>query len=483
MAEIDQDKIRNIVAQVLENIKKQGLIDDSEIQKFVPQTSAKGQSGVFPDVESAVNAGKHAQKELLAMGMEKRKEIIITIRETGIKNARMLAEMAVQETGMGRVEDKVQKNEGAAGFTPGIEDLTSEVKTGNRGMLLVEWMPYGLVCAITPSTNPTSTIIHNSICMVSAGNSVIFSPHPLAKECTLKAMMLINDAIVKIGGPENLLVSVADPTLRTAKEMIDHPSVDMIVATGGAGVVRVALSSGKKALAAGPGNPPVVVDETADIAKSAVHITNGASFDNNLLCIGEKEVFVVQEVADKLISELVKNGCYLAKGREANAVIDLVTYEGKPNKDYIGKDASYILEKAGIKAPSNTRVVITETNVDHTLVVGEFLMPVVPIVRVKDFDEALQFAFESEHGHRHTSIIHSKNIDRITKFVQTMRTTVMVVNGCSLASMGFDAEGIITLTIAGTTGEGYTTPKNFAQQSRITMVDSVSVFSTGIVKK
>jgi len=275
------------------------------------------------------------------------------------------------------------------------------------------------------------------------------------------------------------LVSVADPTLRTAKEIMDHPDVDMIVATGGAGVVRVALSSGKKALAAGPGNPPVIVDETANISKSAIHITNGASFDNNLLCIGEKEVFVVQEVADKLIDEMVKNGCYLAKGREANAVADLVTEDGKPNKDYIGKDASYILERAGIRASSNTRVVILETDADHPLVMHEYLMPVLPIVKVRNFEEALEYALKAEQGFRHTSIIHSKNIDRITKFVQTMRTTVMVVNGCSLASMGFEAEGIITLTIAGTTGEGYTTPKNFAQQSRITMVDSISVFSTG----
>jgi len=479
MAEIDQEKIRSIVAQVIENIKKQGLIDDSDLQKSSLSSTVKGQSGVFPNVESAIRSAKYAQKELVAMGMEKRKEIIIAIREAGIKNARMLAEMTVQETGMGRVEDKVQKNEGAAGLTPGIEDLTSEVKTGNRGMLLVEWTPYGLINAITPSTNPTSTVIHNSICMISAGNSVIFSPHPLAKECTLRAMTLINDAIVKIGGPENLLVSVADPTLRTAKEIMDHTDVDMIVATGGAGVVRVALSSGKKALAAGPGNPPVIVDETADISKSAIHITNGASFDNNLLCIGEKEVFVVQEVADKLIDEMVKNGCYLAKGREATAVADLVTEDGKPNKDYIGKDASYILEKAGIKASSNTRVVILETDADHPLVMQEYLMPVLPIVKVRNFEEALEYALKAEQGFRHTSIIHSKNIDRITKFVQTMRTTVMVVNGCSLASMGFEAEGIITLTIAGTTGEGYTTPKNFAQQSRITMVDSVSVFSTG----
>jgi len=480
MAEIDQDKIRNIVAQVIENIRKQGLIDESDLQAVAskPILGVNGQNGVFPDVESAITASEQAQKELIALGMEKRKEIIIAIREAGIKNARILAELVVQETGMGRVEDKVLKNESAAGLTPGVEDLTSDVKTGSRGMLLIEYTPYGVINAIAPSTNPTSTVIHNSICMLSAGNSVVFSPHPSAKECTLKAMTILNNAIAKSGGPENLLVAVADPTLRTAKEMMDHPKVKMVVATGGAAVVKAALSTGKKALAAGPGNPPVVVDETADISKTAQFITNGASFDNNLLCIGEKEIFVVQDVAEKFISEMVKNGCYLAKGREADAVINIVMDNGKPNKDYIGKDASYILEKAGIRASDNVRVIITETKADHPLVSEEFLMPVVPIVRVRDFDEALECARQSEHGFRHTSIIHSQNIGRITRFVQTMRTTVMVVNGSSLASMGFDAEGIITLTIAGTTGEGYTTPRNFAQQSRITLVDSVSVFST-----
>jgi len=443
MAEIDQDKIRNIVAQVIENIRKQGLIDESDLQAVAskPILGVNGQNGVFPDVESAITASEQAQKELIALGMEKRKEIIIAIREAGIKNARILAELVVQETGMGRVEDKVLKNESAAGLTPGVEDLISDVKTGSRGMLLIEYTPYGVINAIAPSTNPTSTVIHNSICMLSAGNSVVFSPHPSAKECTLKAMTILNNAIVKSGAPENLLVAVADPTLRTAKEMMDHPKVKMVVATGGAAVVKAALSTGKKALAAGPGNPPVVVDETADISKTAQFITNGASFDNNLLCIGEKEIFVVQDVAEKFISEMVKNGCYLAKGREADAVINIVMDNGKPNKDYIGKDASYILEKAGIRASDNVRVIITETKADHPLVSEEFLMPVVPIVRVRDFDEALECARQSEHGFRHTSIIHSQNIGRITRFVQTMRTTVMVVNVARLRQWALMRKG------------------------------------------
>jgi len=477
MAEIDQDKIRSIVTQVLENIQKQGLIDEAPSSVGTSRPITRGQSGVFPDVDSAVRAAQEAQKELVALGIEKRKEIIIAVREAGIKNARMLAEMAVQETGMGRIEDKVLKNESAAGLTPGVEDLKSEVKTGSRGILLIEYTPFGVINAVAPSTNPTSTVINNGICMLSAGNSVVFSPHPSAKECTLKTMTLINEAIVKSGGPENLFVSVADPSLRTAKEMMEHPGVKAISATGGAGVVRVALSSGKKVFAAGPGNPPVVVDETADIQKAAVQITNGSAFDNNVLCIGEKEVFVVQDVADKLISEMAKNGCYFAKDREATAIFDLVTEDGKPNKSYLGKDADYILKQAGIRSSGNAKVIIMETKADHPLVVEEYLMPVVPIVRVRDFDEALECAHESEHGFRHTSIIHSHNLDRITRFVQTMQTTVMIVNGGSMASMGFEAEGVITLTIAGTTGEGYTTPRTFAQQSRITMVDSVSVLS------
>jgi len=238
----------------------------------------------------------------------------------------------------------------------------------------------------------------------------------------------------------------------------------------------VALSSGKKALAAGPGNPPVVVDETADIPKAARDIIRGASFDNDLLCIGEKEVFVVQEIADKFMDEMIKNGCYLAKGREIQAIAGIVLENDKPSKNYIGKDASYILEHAGIRASGDVRCVIAETKADHPLVMEELLMPVLPIVRVRNFDEALELAVRAEHGYHHTSIIHSKNMDRITRFIKTLRTTVMVINGCSLASMGMDAEGIVTLTIAGNTGEGYTTPIHFTQQSRITLVDSMSIF-------
>ncbi len=478
MIEIDQDKIRSIVAQVIENIQKQGLIEDIHPQpsSAPSKTSLAGKNGIFPDVDSAVSAAEIAQKELMALGIEKRKELIIAIREAGIKNARMLAEMTVKETGMGRVEDKVQKNEASAGFTPGVEDLKAEVRTGNRGMLLIEYTPYGVINAITPSTNPTSTVIHNSISMISAGNSVVFSPHPLAKECTLKAVTLINEAIVKNGGPENLLVSVEEPTLRTAEILMKHPKIKVVVATGGAGVVRAALASGKKTIAAGPGNPPVVVDETADIKQCAKDIIKGASFDNNLLCIGEKEIFAVQTIADKLIDEMQNNGCYFLKGKEAQAVTDMIVENGKPNKNYIGKDASYILEHAGIRTSADVKCAIVESNIEHPLVNEEFLMPVVPVVRVKDFDQALEYALLAEHGYHHTSIIHSRNIDRITRFIQTLQTTVLVVNGSSLSSMGIDAEGIITLTIATTTGEGYITPRSFTQQSRITTVDSMSMF-------
>jgi len=298
----------------------------------------------------------------------------------------------------------------------------------------------------------------------------------LAKECTLKAMALINEAIVKHGGPNDTLVSVAEPTLKTAEQIMKHPDIDVVVATGGAGVVRAALSSGKKTLAAGPGNPPVVVDETADIQKAAISITKGASFDNNLLCIGEKEIFVVKEVADRFLSEMAKNGCYIAQGREADSVINKVMENSKPNKSYIGKDASYILDHSGIKTSGSVKCVLVETGFEHPLVQEEFLMPVVPVVRVNNFEEALGSAIRAEHGFHHTSIVHSKNMDRITSFTQALQTTVIVINGSSLASMGIDAEGIITLTIAGTTGEGYTTPRHFTRQSRITMVDSLSVF-------
>jgi len=474
MAEIDQDKIREIVIQVVRSLREQGSLPERASQPSRPVVRTS-REGVFDDVDEAVKVAKEAQRQLMQIGMEGRKRIIQAMRDAALKNSEMLARMAVEETQMGRYEHKVIKNQNAALYTPGVEDILPQVQTGDNGMTLVERAPFGVINAICPITNPTSTVINNGICMISAGNSIVFSPHPGAKECTIRTMTILNQAIVEAGGPPNLMVAMREPSLRLAKQIMDHPDVDVIVATGGGSVVRAALSSGKKAIAAGPGNPPVVVDETADVAKAARDVTEGSFFDNNILCIGEKSVFVLQSVADEFIRGMIENGCYLLKENELKAVESLVIQDGHPAREYIGKDASYILQHAGIRARDEIKVLIFETNPDHPIVVEEFLMPIVPIVRARDFREAVEMAVKTEGGNRHTAIIHSGDISRITEFARAIRTTVLVVNGPSYACVGEEGEGFVAMSMAGPTGEGFTKPSTFTRERRVTLVKGISV--------
>ncbi len=474
MAEIDEARIQEIVAQVVQNLRAQGVTASTLSDAG---SSGAGQLGVFSDVDTAVQAASDAQKQLMQGGIAQRKEIVQALRETALKHAQELAELAVQETGLGRVEHKVIKNEGAARLSPGVEDLESQSFTGDKGLLAVEYAPFGVINSVTPTTNPTSTFINHAIIMIAAGNSVVFSPHPNAKGCSLRTMTVLNEAIRSVGGPDNLLVGMAEPTLRSVKQIMEHPGISMVVATGGPGVVRVALASGKKAIAAGPGNPPVIVDETADIPKAARDIVEGASFDNDILCIGEKELFVLDSVADDLLREIARQGGHLVGKREIPALEQLLIQDGHPNKDFIGKDATYILEHARIQAPADTRLILLETSPDHTFVVEEFLMPVLPVVRTRNFDDAVEYAVRAEQGNGHTAVVHSQRLDRITQFAQAIQTTVFVANGPSYAAAGIEGEGFLSMTISGPTGEGFTRPRTFTRQRRTTVVGGISAQS------
>ena len=471
MAQIDEKQIEQIVSQVLTTLQKDGAVT------VPPVTSGanSSRSGVFTTVEEAIGAAKTAQKALVKLGFAKRREIIEAIKQASLDNAKQLADLAVQETKMGNPEHKVMKNEGAVNLSPGMEDLFSESMSGDAGTLLIEYVPFGIINSITPTTNPTSTVINHAIIMISAGNAVVFSPHPNASECTEETMHVINEAIVKAGGPANLLTSVANATLRTAKQIMDHDDIAMVVATGGKSVVKAALTSGKKAIAAGPGNPPAIIDETADIPKAARHVITGTSFDNNLLCIGEKALFVVESVANETIRELTRNGGHLLGASQLEALETVVTENGESNKEYIGKDAKVILEAAGITAPPQTVAVVVEVPADHGFVINEYLMPILPVVRVSDFDEALKGAVAADGGRGHTAMIHTNNTARITQYTKAMDCSVVVVNAPSYACCGLEGEGFLAMTIAGPTGEGYTRPRTFTRQRRLTIANDLSV--------
>jgi acyl-CoA reductase-like NAD-dependent aldehyde dehydrogenase len=472
--QITEKEIQKLVEQVLHTMTNQ---PSGTVVASTPEVSLG--DGVFASVEEAVTASKAAETKMKKVTLESRRKMIQAMRNVAIQHAEELAKMAVEETGLGRVEDKINKNLLAANKTPGVEDLVSTTYTGDDGMTLVEYAPFGIVGSITPSTNPAATIINNSISLVAAGNVVVYNPHPSAKKVSLHTMKLLNRAIVAAGGPENVLTAVAAPNLETSNQVMSHPDIRVLVVTGGGIVVKAAMKTGKKVIAAGPGNPPVVVDETANLAKAGKDIVNGASFDNNVLCTAEKEVFVVEKVANALKQEMLKNGAVELKGFELEKLLKVILVEkdGKyyPNRDFIGKNAEVLLSAIGKKVDSSVRLVIAETSFDHPLIWTEMLMPILPIVKVPNVDLAIEMAVKAEKGNRHTAIMHSQNITNLTKMAREIQATIFVKNGPSYAGLGFGAEGFTTLTIAGPTGEGLTSAKTFSRQRRCVLVDGFRI--------
>lgn len=437
-----------------------------------------GECGIFTDMNNAIEAAFAAQKEYMKKPLALRSKMIAAIRDIMKKkeNAETICHMAVEETGMGNYEDKLLKQYLAVDKTPGMEDLMAEAWTGDDGLTLLELSPFGVIGAIAPTTNPSETIINNSIGMLAAGNAIVFAPHPKAIKTSIFCIKLINQAIESVGGPANLVVVTEHPSIESADVMMKHPKIRMLCATGGPGVVHAVLSSGKKAIGAGAGNPPALVDETADIEKAGKDIVDGCCFDNNLPCIAEKEVVVVDQVADYLIFNMKKHGAFEITDRKAiDALADMVCPEGRLSRDFVGKSAKYIAKAAGIEVPDDTRVLIMEAPRDHLLVVEELMMPILPIVRVDNVDEGIDLACELEHGNRHTAIMHSKNVDKLTEMSKRIQTTIFVKNGPSYAGIGVGGEGYTTFTIAGPTGEGLTSAKSFARRRRCVLVGGFDI--------
>ncbi len=464
---LDEKQISEIIKNVLASAGAENSIVED----------ARSYKGVFDSMAEALEAVNKAYKQYRSYTVEQREQMIAKIRELTLNEAEEMAKLGVAETGMGRVSDKIIKHQLVANKTPGTEDLSPSVMTGDSGLTLVEMAPFGVIGSITPSTNPSETVICNSIGMIAGGNAVVFNPHPNACKTANYAVDLVNRAILEAGGPENLVVSVSKPTMDSSKEMMQSPIVRMLVATGGPGVVRALLSSGKKAIGAGAGNPPVIVDETADIKKAARDIVAGASFDNNLPCIAEKECFAVDSIASELIAGMQEAGAYLIKGEQIDKLVKiaLVEKDGKYdiNKKWVGKDAGKFLKELGID--SDARLIICETENLHPFVQVEMMMPILAIVRVPDVDDAIEKAVAAEHGNRHSAHIHSKNIDTLTKFARAVETTIFVKNAPSYAGIGAGGEGYTTFTIAGPTGEGLTAAHSFTRQRRCVMVDGLHI--------
>ena len=486
---LEQERIDQIVQQVMSELQQGERVRMGSAPKKVVKASSPPPSPVikhvgnlFEDVDSAVAAARLAYEQLNQLPLSLREDMIRHIRRSMRENAQVLAYEAWQETGMGRYEDKSEKNLLNANKAPGTEMLDPRAWTGDDGLTLVEYAPYGVIGSIIPSTNPTSTVICNSISMIAAGNAIVFNAHPSATNCSNHTVQLVNDAVIEAGGPANLVTGLARPTIETAQAIMAHKGVNLLTVTGGAAVVRAAMASGKRSVSAGPGNPPVVVDETADIEQAARDIVRGGSFDNNIICTDEKGVFVVQSVADDLKSALSRYGALEIDLAQFDQLKKSIFTDDPPpgqhatmNKDFIGKNANVLLAEIDIQAGDEIRLVYVEVPPDHPLVFSEQMMPIMPIVRMRNADEAIDLAKKSEHGFRHTAVMHSKHLDNLDRMARVMDVSIFVKNGPSYAGLGNGGEGFCAMTIASPTGEGITNPISFSRIRRCTLKDTFRI--------
>jgi len=472
-----EENVRELVEKVLADMGPADVARPAGAADSQPARGAVG-PGLFSDVDSAVAAARIAHQELMKLTLETRRAIVKSMRAVALANSELLAKKAVEETTFGRWEDKLLKHKLVAARTPGVEDLEAVAYSDDHGLTVVERAPYGVIGAIIPSTNPSSTVICNGLGMIAGGNAAVFCPHPGAKQVSNMAVSLMHEAIVAAGGPRNLLVALAEPSIPGAQAVMKHPDVKLLTVTGGPAVVKVAMNSGKRAIAAGPGNPPCVVDETADIEKAGKDIVDGGGFDCNIVCVCEKEVLVVASVADRLKQAMTRNGAYELDKTQTEAVTKLVIadpggpgHEGATNKKFVGKTPRYIAKEIGLDVPESAKLLLCEVGREHPLVWTEQLTSVMPLVRLNNVDDAIELAVQCEHGFRHTATMHSRNIDKLSKMAKTMNCSIFIKNGPCYAGLGAGGAGFPSLTIASPTGEGVTRARSFTRERRCTLVD------------
>jgi propionaldehyde dehydrogenase len=477
---MQSEEIARIVSEVLKRLEKEdfGPVLTAPARSG-PAASSSGDDVLFPTVDAAVQAAKRAQAEFQDQGLELRREVIRAMRKAAVANAERLAKMAREETGMGRWEDKVQKNLVCAIRTPGVEDLVSRAYTGDKGLTLVEYAPYGVVAAITPSTNPAATIINNGISILSAGNSVVFAPHPASFKTCLETMRILTAAAVSAGAPKGLMTTFEKPSQDNTKNLLAHPDARVNMVTGGPAIVKVAMTVGKtcKTIAAGPGNPPVVVDETANFPQCASDVIFGASFDNNVLCTAEKEVIVTEAAKTRFLDAMRKDPrAFELNSAQMDQLMKLVIKVGGKgckdpvlNRDFVGKDAAVIAKGIGLTVPDGVRLLWGEVPNDHTLVWTEQLMPILPVTVVRDVDAAIALAVEAEGGHRHTAAMHSTHVGNLTKMARRMQCSIYVKNAPTLYGLGL-GEGYATMSIGTPTGDGLTKTSHFARPLHCALV-------------
>ena len=480
--------IAEIVRQVLHQLGRDGSTAAQPSVAAGPVTGGhfKGANGVFSSVDEAVAAATDAFEQLERLGVEGRKKAIAHVRRIAIEDAEELGRMEFAETRIGRLDHKIEKLKVLGEKVPGVEFMQSEVFSGDHGLAVIEHAPFGVIGAITPVTHSLPTIACNAINMLAGGNTVVVNPHPSGRKVAAEGVRRFNAAIHRDIGIDNLISLVAEPSLESAGALFSHRGVKLICVTGGPAVAKAALQSSKRAIVAGPGNPPVVVDETADLDHAARSIIQGAAYDNNLLCIGEKQVFVVAAVFDRMLAAMERAGALRLNAAQVDALTKraiVTTGDGAhrhevPCKDLLGQDAAVLAQAAGAACSDGVQLLFGETDMSNPFVPVEQMMPFVPFVRCQDADEAIRRAHESEHGFRHTAIIHSRDVRNMTKMGRLLDTTLFVKNGPSVAGLGLGGEGYLSFSIATPTGEGVTTPLTFTRQRRCTLVDDLRILGS-----
>ena len=476
MNTIDPRLVSRVVSEVLARLQAQGAAGPA----------AESRYGVYESMNDAADAAHRSFLKLSEGGVAARKKAIAVIRRMCVSKAQEWGTIEFNETKIGRLDHKIEKLKICGDLVPGVEMLNRMAFSGDFGLTIIDFAPWGVIGAVTPSTHSVPTLTGNAINMIAAGNAVVFNTHPAAAQCAAVAIRAYNEAIFQETGISDLLTTVVKPTLGTFEEMCKHPNVKLLCVTGGPAVVNAAMKTGKRAICAGPGNPPVVVDETADLERAAKCIIQGASYDNNLLCIGEKEVFVVEAVADRLIAELKKAGAVQLDAAQVAALSKkaFVFPEGQGagcahatvNRDLVGRDAAVLAKTIGLEVPAGTQLLFGETDASHIFVEEEQMMPFIPVVRVPTVDAAIAGAIRAEHGYKHTAVMHSQNIRNLTRMAQDVDTTLFIKNGPSMTGLGLGGEGFLSFSIATPTGEGVTTPMTFTRSRRCVMVESLNLY-------
>lgn len=489
-SQINEALIRGIVEEVLQRLGKPvtpatQTVSGAPAVKKASSPGFRGKFGVFQDVNEACEAAYEAYLQLSEQGVAGRVKIVETVKEVCYSKAEEWGKLELDETKIGRLDHKIEKLKGLRDV-PGVEFLQPYAMSGDHGITLEEYAPFGVIGAVTPSTHSIPTMACNVISMVAAGNAVVFNAHPAAVKCAVTAARFLNEAIYRKTGIENIFTIIEHPTIESFNAIAKNERVRLLCVTGGPGVVKAAMQTGKRAICAGPGNPPVLVDDTASLDRAGWSVVYGASYDNNLLCIGEKEVFVLDSVADKFMAAMEKHGAY----RLTDAQVERLTKaafvfpEGKGagcahavvNRDLVGRDPDVLAKVAGASIPPGTQLLYAETPADHLFVIEEQMMPFIPVIRIKSVEEGIELAKKAEHGFKHSAMIHSHNVKHMTMMAKALETTLFVKNGPCVAGLGSGGEGYSNFSIATTTGEGICNPRTFTRIRRCCMVDYLRIF-------